>query len=134
MKVNREGSEKVISATLGTYEDESRPLAARGATPQKAPVEKVRLGFEVQDITTDLAQRYRLDKELKGVLIVNVLAGSDAQKEGVRPGDVIVSVNRQSVNTVKDFEARLQKVDRGEYVLLRIIREGGGFYLPLRVN
>lgn len=134
MKVNREGSEKVISATLGTYEDESRPLAARGATPQKAPVEKVRLGFEVQDITTDLAQRYRLDKELKGVLIVNVLAGSDAQKEGVRPGDVIVSVNRQSINTVKDFEARLQKVDRGEYVLLRIIREGGGFYLPLRVN
>jgi serine protease Do len=136
MKVNREGTERTVTASLGTFDEEAdaRPLAG-GRQPQAgAPAQKVRLGFEVQEVNPELSQRYKLEKDLKGVVITVVNQGSDAQKEGLRPGDVIVSVNRQSVAGLKDFEERMKKIDRGEYVLFRIIREGSGYYLPLRMN
>ena len=46
------------------------------------------MGIDVQDLTAGLAEKFRLN-ESRGVLIFKVDAGSLAQAEGLREGDLI---------------------------------------------
>lgn len=56
--------------------------------------------------------------------------GSPAERAGLQPGDVIVSVNRRRVKSPADFaEAYAQA---GETVLVRLYRRGGSLFLVLR--
>ncbi|NNF97684.1 MAG: PDZ domain-containing protein, partial [Halobacteria archaeon] len=58
----------------------------------------------------------------KGVLIAAVDPGSPAWRNGLRKGDIIVSVNRQAVESVE----QLQKAVNGSQTLLLNIRRGNG--------
>ena len=59
-------------------------------------------------------------------------AGSLAQSEGLREGDLIKEVNRVDVGSVGDFTAAVTKVRRGDTVLLRVLRESRAFYVVLK--
>ncbi len=65
-----------------------------------------------------------------GVAIRAVERGAPAWRAGLRPGDVIVSANRERVEAVED----LQRVARRDpaRLLLNVRRDGGAFYLLLQ--
>ena len=90
-----------------------------------------KLGLDVQDLTAALADKFKLH-ENRGVLITKVEAGSLAQSEGLREGDLIKEVNRVDVGSVGDFTSAISKVRRGETVLLRVLRESRAFYVVLK--
>ena len=58
----------------------------------------------------------------KGVLVAEVEAGSPAWRNGLRKGDIIVSANRQGVESVE----QLQQATHGSQTLLLNIRRGNG--------
>jgi len=65
----------------------------------------------------------------QGVLIEKIHTASYAFQAGLQPGDIIVTANRQPVNTIAD----LQRAVKGSpQVLLNIDREGQGYALLLR--
>lgn len=66
----------------------------------------------------------------EGVVITNVEADSKAAAAGLRSDDVILSVNRNQVNSVEDMDQVLSRVD--DKLLLQIRRGRGVFYLVLR--
>ncbi|RPH51840.1 MAG: PDZ domain-containing protein, partial [Lysobacterales bacterium] len=88
-------------------------------------------GLDVQDLTAALAEKFRL-RETRGVLVTKVEAGSLAQSEGLREGDLIKEVNRVEVGSVGDFTTAVTKVRRGDTVLLRVLRESRAFYVVLK--
>ncbi len=108
---------------------ERRDAAVHAAIPQART--EVKLGLDVQDLTAGLADKFNL-RESKGVLITNVDAGSLAQAEGLREGDLIKEVNRVEVASVGDFTSALSRVRRGDTVLLRVLREKHAFYVVLK--
>jgi Do/DeqQ family serine protease len=61
-----------------------------------------RLGFKVEELNRRLATQYRL-REKQGLVIVAIRKGSQADKIGLEPGDLIKGVNDLSVNTKQDF-------------------------------
>ena len=61
-----------------------------------------RLGFKVEEVNRRLATQYRL-REKQGLVIVAIRKGSQADKIGLEPGDLIKGVNDLSVNTKQDF-------------------------------
>ncbi|NVK40396.1 MAG: DegQ family serine endoprotease [Oceanospirillaceae bacterium] len=65
-----------------------------------------------------------------GVKITGLDSTSGAAASGLRPGDVLLSVNRISVSTVEDVEQALAK-DKDQ-VLLQVQRGRGVFFLVLR--
>ena len=65
-----------------------------------------------------------------GIVISVVTPNSTAAFAGLRPGDVIVSVNKEPVNDLKDFKQALAK--NKKQVLLHINRGNGSFFLVLR--
>jgi S1-C subfamily serine protease len=62
-------------------------------------------------------------------IIANVMPGSLASRAGLRPGDVILEVNRQPVRTAQQAIDRLRA---GNTNLLRIEREGQSLFVPLQ--
>jgi serine protease Do len=55
-----------------------------------------------------------------------------AQRAGVQPGDVIVSINRQPVNSIAELEAKLAQ-HPGKTVALLLKREDATLFLPLKL-
>jgi S1-C subfamily serine protease len=63
------------------------------------------------------------------VAVVDLERDSPAAEGGLRPGDIILSVNRHAVNGLADF----RKFASGEGDLLLYIRRGdGALYLALQ--
>ena len=92
---------------------------------------EVTLGFDVQDLTPTLAEKFMI-RESRGVLINKVESGSLAQSEGLQEGDLIKEVNRADVGSVGEFSSALSKVRQGETILLRVLRESRTFYVVLK--
>jgi len=108
---------------------ERRDHATVASLPQSRT--EAKLGLDVQDLTAALAEKFKLH-ETRGVLVTKVDAGSLAQAEGLREGDLIKEVNRADVGSVGEFTSAIGKVRRGDTVLLRVLREGRAFYVVLK--
>jgi Do/DeqQ family serine protease len=67
---------------------------------------------------------------LRGVLVAEVEAGSPAWNRGLRPGDVIVAVNRKATRSVRELMQLLRGDDR--LLLLNVVR--GDYLLTIRIR
>jgi S1-C subfamily serine protease len=72
-------------------------------------------------MTPQVARYYNLNTD-RGVLVTNVVPRSPAQKSGVTPGDVIVSINDSPVTTIQDLKAEIDKRRVGDGVSLSVMR------------
>ncbi len=125
VEVVRDGKRINLNVALS----ERRDAVVHASLPQSRS--DFKLGIDVQDLTAGLAEKFRLN-ESRGVLISKVEAGSLAQAEGLREGDLIKEVNRVETGTVGEFTIAVAKVKRGDTILLRVLREGRAFYVVLK--
>ena len=124
LQVIRDGKNREIKATIGT-------MPADGA--EAAPAKKESTwGLTVQNLTPELAQRFEWDQTEHGVVISNVQPGSPAAEVKLRPGDLIKEINRQKIQNLKDYNQALQKVKKGESLLLLVKRGDRTFYVALK--
>ena len=119
----RNGEEKTISVELGTMPEGEQNIVS--------PEEKSDWGMRVQELTPQLAHQLGLEPGTTGVVISEVNNGSPAAAAGLRPGDLITEVNREAIKNLNDYQQALQKVKKGENLLLLIKRAGGSFYTVL---
>jgi len=82
---------------------------------QKAQ-DKPRLGAAV----ADAAARVQVD----GAYVGRVKSDSPAARAGLKPGDVIVELNRQPVRNAADAERVIGSMQRGDRVRLMYLRHG----------
>jgi serine protease DegQ len=91
------------------------------------------IGVEVQDITPELAESFKL-KNTKGVLIAGVVRGGPADRAGVKPGDVLVEVEGK---VVADSSAMLNVVAEaqpGKTASLKVLRNNAEMAMKLTVG
>jgi serine protease Do len=119
----RNGEEKTISVELGTMPEGEQNIVS--------PEEKSDWGMRVQELTPQLAHQLGLEPGTTGVVISEVNNGSPAAAAGLRPGDLITEVNREAIKNLNDYRQALQKVKKGENLLLLIKRADGSFYTVL---
>jgi Do/DeqQ family serine protease len=62
------------------------------------------MGATVANLSPALADELRLDSQAEGVVITEVADGSTAQSVGFQKGDVVVSVNNETINKPADLE------------------------------
>jgi serine protease Do len=128
LQVLREGKTRDVEVTLG-----ERPSELAKAKPSRQAPQPVQspLGLEVQDLTPDLAQRlgYTLGQ---GVIVSGVVSGSSAADVGIQAGDLILSVNRQRVNSAEAFDKAIRAVKGGK-VLLLVRRGDASQYVVLSI-
>jgi Do/DeqQ family serine protease len=91
------------------------------------------LGVVIQDVTDELASSFGV-RERQGVLVADVMKGGPADAGGLRPGDVVVELNRARVREVPDLQRRVAGVAPGERVRVVIVRDGARQPLTVTVG
>ena len=81
------------------------------------------IGVQIQPVTSEIADSLSL-KSAHGALVAEPQSGSPAQKAGIKAGDVIVSVNGESVADARNLARRISAMSPGTSVKLGIIRGG----------
>lgn len=111
--VFRRGSTRDLTVTVAELEPEKTASAPSPREEEAAPAASAAaqsLGLVVRNLTAE--QRRTLKSN--GVRVE--AASEAAQRAGLRPGDVILSVGNTEVENVKDFDAAVAKVEKGKPV------------------
>ena len=81
------------------------------------------LGVVIQEVNRDLAESFGLDRPA-GALVAQVMDGSPAAKGGLRVGDVILSVNGETINMSGDLPHLVGAMKPGSQAKMEIVRDG----------
>ncbi|WP_454765146.1 Do family serine endopeptidase [Cupriavidus campinensis] len=81
------------------------------------------IGVEPQDLTPEIAESFGLDAR-NGALIAAVVQGGPADKAGVKPGDVLVSVDNQVISDTTALLNAIAQLKPGADVKMKVIRRG----------
>ncbi len=134
----RDGKEITLRVTVGQLPDDQTLAAATPGTPggrdeNPRAVELTGLGMQVTTITPATRDKYQLADDQKGVVITDVTAGSAAAERGLKPGDVIVEVQQEAVNSPADIQQRLEAVRKQSRrsVLMLVQSRDGRHWVPL---
>ena len=87
-------------------------------------------------IDEDVRQRFELPETASGVVIIEVRGDSAAAEENLRPGDIIVEVGQEEVNSPPEIVAKVREAqdDDKKSVLLLIDRQGDLRFVALRFS
>jgi serine protease Do len=86
------------------------------------------LGMTLVKNTPALARQYEL-KTQKGLVVENVERQGTAAENGLKPGDVILAVNRTEIDSVEQFKRILAGRRAGSAIMLLVNRDGDEGYM-----
>ncbi len=132
----RDGKRKELEVTIGELpEDEELAALTEQGAESSGTAEIGPLGVTVATLTDELRQRFELSEDAKGVVVVDVAEGSPAGSENLRPGDIIVEVGQEEVNSPPEVAAKVNqaKEENKRSVLLLIDRKGDLMFVALRL-
>jgi S1-C subfamily serine protease len=135
LTILRDGKPQNINITL-TARPESNQLQQQQQIEEEE--QRPSLGVSGINVTSAIAKAMNLT-QAKGFLVVDIIAGGPADKAGLRGGyvlsnnngteielggDVILSIDNRTVNTIEDILSYLDKKNVGDIVQLTILRDG----------
>ncbi len=116
-RILRDGKEKEITVTV-----EENTLAGSGPSAVNELLQGVTVG-EIEKGSPYFGQ-------IEGTIVLNVERGNIAWRSGLRAGDIITSVNRVPVKSLKEFLTSVNKKE--DSLLLRIIRGNAAAFLVIK--
>ena len=90
------------------------------------------IGVEPQNITREIAESLKIRSE--GVLIVGTLQNGPADKAGIKPGDVLKSIDGKAVNDITQLLNRIASQEPGKKVRTIVNRKGQDLELEVQVG
>ncbi len=118
----RHGKASELSVKTGEFENTASADGKEGAGPGG------KLGLAARPLT---AQEKRQGDIAHG-LIVEDVADGPAARAGIRPGDVIVSVNGNRVDSVEQLRSQVERSGKNAAVLVQ--RGGQRLFVPIRIG
>jgi len=86
-------------------------------------VTRGKIGVAIQDVSAQLAQSFQLDRP-RGALVSAVEPDGPAAKAGIKPGDVVVSMNGKPIETSTELPSLIANMKPGSEVTLGLWRNG----------
>jgi serine protease Do len=86
-------------------------------------VQRAVLGVMMRSVDNSIAKAEKLDKS-EGAYVKSTTSDGAARKAGIREGDIIVSINRNSVNTSSQLQEQIGIYSPGNEVTVSYIRKG----------
>jgi len=137
----RDGREQTIVTELADRAELDTGIrrAGRDSVEEAPPVIEEnfneKLGFMVHEMNPTLRGQFRVDDELKGVIVVHVDKTSQAWDKGLHDGDVVVEINKRPVEDLKSYRAAIDGMEPGSLANLYVVSPGGqGRYVTIRTG
>jgi serine protease Do len=119
LEVWRNNQSKTLTVKVG----ESAMTVA--AAPEEAVTNKAKLGLALRQLTVE----EKAQTQLKHGLIVENVEDGPAAKAGIRPGDIVLAVNGESINSVQDLAEKLD--GKRKTIALLVMRENNKMFVPI---
>lgn len=97
--------------------------ATLGRLPGEDPVPRGWLGVLISDLSPSLARIVELE-HAKGVVTLRVIADGPAERAGLRPGDITLTVNGRNPENARGFAEIVKGMAPGSEVTLEVARFG----------
>ena len=121
LEVFRDGKKKDITVELGELPYEPMRMGSAPLQPQADRAE-TGLGMTVENLSPERARQFGYDEDLTGVIVTEVQPSSPAAKAFIEIGSVIVRVQDDEVENVRQFRDLLKEHDAGDGVRLTVRR------------
>ena len=100
---------------------------------EKGKVERGWLGVYIQDIERDMVEKLGV-KNTDGALVTEVQADSPAEEAGFQSGDVIIELDGNPVENVKQLRFRVASIDVNKQVSITVIRDETPKILKVKIG
>jgi len=90
------------------------------------------LGVGIQDLSEELSEYYGI-KEGKGVLVTEVFPGDPADEAGIKPKDIVLSVNGKKVENTRELSKLIADTSVGDTVNIKVLRNGIGKKIGVKI-
>ena len=121
----RDGEELTESVELGSWPDTEQQSAQAGSNNQ------ARLGVMVAEIDDTMREQLNVPG---GVIVRQVESGSVAAEAGIRPGDVLVSIDHRSVSSSAELVEIVEALPTDRASPVRLFRDGRSLFVALRLE
>jgi serine protease DegQ len=91
------------------------------------------IGVEPQDVTPEIAESFGLQQK-SGTIITGVLQGGPADKAGIKPGDVLQSVNGEEITDTTRLLNVIAQIKPGTDAKIRVIRKNKELDLTVMIG
>ncbi len=121
LRVLRDGKQIVLNVPLAEMPSKPGESGPGAMTPdgKAAPA----LGMQLQALTPELKKKLEVPADINhGVVITDLDSRSEAARAGLRPGDVVLELNRTRVNNPGDLQ-RIWQESKGDLLAL-VMRKG----------
>ena len=118
MDILRDGESRVFPVKLESKKKKTNNLAAL------PPLKSLGLGFSLENLGKDTNLP-------NGVMVTDVNPESPASLKGLRSGDLITSVNGDAVESMREFNRLMAKIEKGSPIFLLVWRNDEKFHLGL---
>jgi serine protease Do len=118
LQINRWGDLETVSAVVAELPG---PEAVNASLDSDANKQSNTLGLNVETIEEGLRERLG---NPEGGVVVREVENEAAWRAGIRPGDVILRINRGKVNSLADFNSHAASVEAGDTVALLLLQDG----------
>jgi serine protease Do len=125
LKLLRDGKERTLSATLDELPTEELASAEPRQRPSAGRAIPGLSGIEVTDVNSRFREQFDIPSDMRGAIVTAVEPDSRVSEAGLRPGDLILEVNRQKVGNTRELTEAIRKA-KGGRLLLRLWNQGGG--------
>ena len=122
VKVLRDGKKVSLSVKLGRLEDN-----IASSQPSRQRTKKVEFaGMTLSNLEREVAEQFGIDQNIKGVVIVDVKAGSVGEEKGLKKGDVIIQINRIKISSTDELFKLNEEAKKANKtsILMLILRNG----------
>ena len=134
MTVFRDGKNDHVKVKIAEQpEDLSMASITRGGNNHQGQANGTAnsLGMHLSTLNDQLAQRFGLGDNAKGVVVTSVQPNTPAFKAGLRPGDLISEINRKPVTSARQATEAIDQ-NKGKSVLMYVqTPTGGGRYVTV---
>jgi serine protease DegQ len=91
------------------------------------------IGVEPQDVTPEIAESFGLEQK-SGAIVAGVLQGGPADKAGIKPGDILVSVNGETISDTTRLLNVVAQIKPGTPTKVHVVRKGKEFDLTVVIG
>ena len=131
----RDGKPTTVDVTVGEFHQGTQ-VAANDEDHEGKNSGK--LGLAVSDLTPEARQQLEVPADVHGVAVENVRPASPAEEAGLQPGDVILEVNRQPVESASQFVSQVHQgsagAGAGKDMLLLVWSRGSSSYRTVHAD
>jgi serine protease Do len=127
VKINRDGVIRTMNVRLESLPDNAT------ASVESAVAANELLGFSVSALNAETAQKLNLRANLRRIVVTSIRKSSQAASAGLRPGDVIISVDKKPVESVAAFNALVTGKKKGDMLFLLVERGWSRMYLAFNL-